>query len=239
MRAGDAFGLALYDAHRGLGRGFQMTERDDGHIDATETRVYFTSFRQWSIDERRAMRYVRGRVLDIGCGAGRHSIYLQKRGFDVIGIDVSPLALRVSRLRGLRRTAQASVTHVNSHLGVFDTILMLGNNFGLFGNRRRAQTLLRRWHRITRPGARIIAQSRDPYAAASPSHRAYHRRNLERGRMCGQIRMRVRYQDRATPWFDYLIASKMEMRQIVAGTGWRIRRFLPSGGPLYSAIIER
>ncbi|HDO42228.1 MAG TPA: methyltransferase domain-containing protein [Candidatus Bathyarchaeota archaeon] len=53
--------------------------------------------------EQEAMKFIRGRVLDIGCGAGRHSIYLQNKGFNVIGIDISPLAIKVCRLRGLKK----------------------------------------------------------------------------------------------------------------------------------------
>lgn len=36
------------------------------------------------------------RVLDLGCGAGRSSIYLANRGFDVVGVDVSKSALKLA-----------------------------------------------------------------------------------------------------------------------------------------------
>lgn len=217
MRQGDAFGLALLDAYRGAGRGFHLNERDDGYIDASASRMYFTTERQWGTDERRAMRYVRGRVLDVGCGAGRHSIFLQRRGHDVLGIDVSPLVLRVARQRGLRRVRRLPAADVRAELARIDTILMLGNNFGVFGSRARARALLHRWSRLVRPGARIIAQSRDPYGTDNPRHRLYHRQNRRRGRMSGQIRMRVRYQDVATPRFDYLLVSPAEMRSYLHG----------------------
>jgi hypothetical protein len=57
--------------------------------------------------------------------------------------------------------------------------------------------------------------------------------------MAGQVRMRVRYQTYCTPWFDYLLVSKDEMRKILAGTGWRIGRFFDSDGPGYIAVIEK
>lgn len=239
MRRGDAFGLGLLDAYRGAGRGFHLNERDDGYIDASASRIYFTTVRQWGADERRAMRYVRGRVLDVGCGAGRHSLYLQRRGHDVTGIGISPLVLRVARLRGLRRLRRMSVTDLGLELPRMDTILMLGNNFGVFGSRARAQRLLRRWSRLVRSGTRIVAQSRDPYATDNPWHRLYHRRNRTRGRMAGQIRMRVRYQGMATPWFDYLLVSPDEMREIVAGTGWVIVKLLRTRSSIYTAVLER
>lgn len=57
--------------------------------------------------------------------------------------------------------------------------------------------------------------------------------------MSGQIRLRVRYQDLATPWFDYLLVSPEEMREIVADTGWRILKFLRSRSPTYTVILEQ
>ncbi|MDP2650044.1 MAG: methyltransferase domain-containing protein, partial [bacterium] len=53
--------------------------------------------------EKDAMKFAGGRVLDIGCGGRRHSLYIQKKGFDVVGIDNSPLAIKISRLRGLKK----------------------------------------------------------------------------------------------------------------------------------------
>jgi SAM-dependent methyltransferase len=89
--------------------------------------------------DRQAMAYVQGRVLDIGCGAGRHALYLQGQGFDALGIDNSPLAVEVCRRRGLLRAQVLPITQVSRALGSFDTILMMGNNFGLVGNPRRAR----------------------------------------------------------------------------------------------------
>jgi 2-polyprenyl-3-methyl-5-hydroxy-6-metoxy-1,4-benzoquinol methylase len=66
-----------------------VIERDDGFVDPEFVSGYFTEFRNWGLLERSAMRSVRGRVLDVGCGAGRVALYLQRRGHDVVGIDVS------------------------------------------------------------------------------------------------------------------------------------------------------
>lgn len=185
------------------------------------------------------MRYVRGRVLDIGCGAGRHSIYLQGKGYDVTGIDESPRVIEVCRKRGLKNAVVGTVTGVSAELGKFDTLLMLGNNFGLFGSLRRARWLLRRFRGLTQEGARIIAETLDPYDTTAQCHIEYHRRNRMRGRMPGQVRLRVRYRNYATPWFDYLFVSWEEMRALLDGTGWRVGRFIGSGGPQYIAVIER
>lgn len=235
----EAHGHAMFDHLNGKGA-FEIVERDDGFITPTNApKVYFSKFRDWPPHEKKAMRYVRGRVLDIGCGAGRHCLYLQDKGFDVLGIDLSPLAIKVCKLRGLKKVKSVSITQISSKLGKFDTLLMLGNNFGLFGSFNRAKWLLKRFHKITSEKARIIAESMDPYKTDEPAHLEYHKFNRKRGRMSGQLRLRVRYKKYATPWFDYLLVSKDEMQNVLDGTGWQVKSFLDSDDPMYVAIIEK
>ena len=161
----------------------------------------------------------------------------------MLGIDISPLAIQVCKARGLKKAKVLTVTQVSRRLGVFDTIVMYGNNFGLLGSRRRAGWLLRRFYNMTCSAARIIAECYDPYPrpgmAAPPCHLEYHERNRRRGRMAGQLRCRIRYMTSATPYFDWLMVSKDEMRQIVADTGWRIARFFDSKGSSYIAVLDK
>src|SRR3989441_11975132 len=139
----------------------EVVERDDGFIDTSASlpRYYLAEYKNWRPHEKEAMRYAQGKILDIGCGGGRISLHFQKRGFDVLGIDVSPLAIRVCKLRGLQKARVMSITDVSSRLGRFDTILMIGNNFGLFGNPKGAKRLLRQFYDSTSPKALIIAES--------------------------------------------------------------------------------
>jgi hypothetical protein len=116
---------------------------------------------------------------------------------------------------------------------------MLANNFGLFGNRRRARWLLKKLYGMTTDDATILAESTDPYADENSAHRQYRSRNRKRNRMPGQIRLRLRYRQYKTPWFDFLLVSRREMTEIVAGTGWRVERFLDSGEPIYIGLLKK
>ncbi len=236
----DALGQALLAQYNGEDVD-ELIERDDGFIDLTGgPRFYLAPYRAWPAFEKRALRHARGRVLDVGCGAGRHALYLQERGHSVLGIDISPLAVRTARLRGLRQARVLPITRVSRSLGQFDTVLLLGNNFGLLANVQRARWLLRRFKGMMPDTGVIIASSADVYQTDDKSHLAYQRQNRRRGRMSGQIRIRVRYRDYASPYFDYLLVSREEMERIVAGTGWAISRcYDDTSSPRYAAILVR
>jgi hypothetical protein len=57
--------------------------------------------------------------------------------------------------------------------------------------------------------------------------------------MPGQLRLRLRYRQYKTPWFDYLLVSKREMKRIVGGTGWIVDGFIDSGEPIYIGILRK
>ena len=183
------------------------------------------------------MRFVRGRVLDLGCGAGRVSLELQRRGSEVVGVDVSPLAVEVARKRGAADARVGTVATALQGGELFDTILLLGNNLGLLSGEGRGRQLLRTLAQLATERGRILAGSYDPYDAASELARRYHARNRRRGKLGGVERLRVRYRQYATPWYDVLFASRDELTELAAGTGWRIARFIDNG-PGYVAVLE-
>jgi SAM-dependent methyltransferase len=153
----DAFGMGFLEHLRGR-EAFCVIERDDGYIDVEHTLAsYFNEPAKWSPAERSALREVRGRVLDVGAGAGRVALCLQSKGHRVTAIDISPLAVRVCRMRGVRDARVLPIKHVAELKGRYDTVVMYGNNFGLFGGVHAGRQRLRALARVTVPGARIVA----------------------------------------------------------------------------------
>jgi SAM-dependent methyltransferase len=235
----DAYGHALYDSYHG--EDVQVfVERDDGFIDTDAMiDIYFEDPSETDDAVREALDKAEGRVLDIGCGAGRHALYLQRQGLDVVGIDNSPLAIQLCRERGLKDARVLSIDDISPALGRFDAIVMLGNNFGLFGSRKRMRRILKKLDGITGDNACIYAECLDPYDTDFPCHLRYHKFNLQRDRMGGQLRIRIRYENHATPWFDYLFASRDEIRELVAKTAWRVSDFAPDDGASFVVSMTK
>jgi SAM-dependent methyltransferase len=235
----DAFGREIYDYYNGLDS-YEIVERDDGFFSLSPgPQLYFLEYKDWPAEERQAMTHVRGRVLDIGCGAGRHSLYLQDQGFEAVGLDNSPLAIQVCQARGMKDVHLLSLVQVSPKLGRFDTILMLGNNFALLGEPQRGLRLLAKFDAITAPDARIIAQTRDPYQTNVPEHLEYHARNRRQGRLSGQARIRVRYKKYVTPWIEFLMLSASELDDLLVASNWLVVEIIDQGRGAYVAILEK
>lgn len=98
----------------------------------------------------------------MGCGGGRVCLHLQERGLRVVGIDSSPGAVAICRRRGVSDARVLAIDAIDDSLGLFDTVVMLGQNFGMLGSRTRARSLLGRFARLTTPRGRIVAETFDP-----------------------------------------------------------------------------
>ena len=234
----DASGQAIWAAFNGK-YGFEVVERDDGFIVGGTTAQYFSEFKDWLPHEKKAIKYAKGKILDIGCGAGKHAIYFQNKEFDVTAIDVSPLTIKVCKKRGLKKAKVLSVDDVNCLKTKFDTVLLLGNNWGLLQNFKKAKRILVNLFKITSDNAIIIAESSDPTKQLDDEHIQYQRQNLKKGRMPSQRKIRIRFRNYCSDWFDYLGVSKTEMEEILKNTGWKVKKYFGSERSSFVAIIEK
>jgi hypothetical protein len=90
----------------------------------------FRSFAGMPELEQKALKLAQGRTLDVGAGAGCHSLILQEKGIDVTAIDISPLSVETMRERGVMKVLQQDFFTLNTQ---FDTILLLMNGIGIVG----------------------------------------------------------------------------------------------------------
>ena len=151
---------------------------------------------------------------------------------------MSPGAVAVCTERGVHDVQLRSVLQIDQSMGRFDRIAMFGNNLGLVANPAQGARLLRRFTKILAPGGVVIAVSLDPFGTSDPVHLAYQKRNRDRGRAGGQIRIRIRYRTFATPWFDYLFLSVDEVEAMARTAGWTLVDVLRDEGPIYAVELR-
>jgi SAM-dependent methyltransferase len=126
----DIFGMALLDYQLGNYSEDIRTETNISEEDILPLPYLFRSYPEMPKLERTALDRSSGKVLDVGCGAGSHSLYLLKKGFDVTALDTSEGAIEVCKLRGVKK---AITEDVLQHKGDrYDTIIVLMNGTGIF-----------------------------------------------------------------------------------------------------------
>jgi SAM-dependent methyltransferase len=222
----DVFADALWQFYE-TGKANVWNERDDGYRGNEDMSWYFTSPREFLPIEKRALQFARGKILDVGCGAGRMSLYLQKRGLQVTAIDISPRIVELARERGVK---DARVVDVSRRLpfrrGEFDTVILFGNNLGIVGSVPKFRRMLRELYRVTSPRGRIIATTRMP-STTTPVHKSYLRQNVARGRAIGQIRLRQHLNGKRGEWFELLLLAPTDLMQIAAKEKWELAHVFP------------
>ena len=154
----DILGQAVLDYQRGNYSEDIKTHSSLEEEDIIPIPYLFREYKDMPILEQKALGLCKGSVLDIGCGAGSHSLYLQKKGFSVTALDHSPGAIETCRLRGIEYVREADVLSVQEK---FDTLLMLMNGIGLVGKLNRMDTFLAHLKSLLKPNGQIILDSSD------------------------------------------------------------------------------
>lgn len=227
----------MRDAARGIS-GEYYIERDDGIINSHPVTDYNIPLLDWDEPERLGIQHTKGRVLDIGCGAGRVALYLQNQGFDVIGIDSAPGAIEACKTKGLQKAHVMPVEELDFPDNFFDTVIMYGNNFGIPGNESNIIEMLEKLYKFTTVEGIIIAGSADVEKTTEQVHIDYHRRNLERDRPKGLLRLRVKYKDTIGEWSDLYLASPKEMKSMSEKAGWKLSRIYERGGQFVGILTK-
>lgn len=109
--------------------------------------------------DRQVLNQCYGKVLDIGAGAGSHSLILMKKGIDVYSLDISPGAVEVMKRRGLKKVYCNDIKKFKGTQ--FDTLAFFGNNHGLFGSIEELEVFFLNITDLLKPNGQILIAS--PY----------------------------------------------------------------------------
>lgn len=154
----DVFGKALLDYQNDNYTEEIITWTSISGEDTLPLPYLFRDYSEMPLLEQKALQLCRGTILDVGCGAGSHSLYLQNNGFSAKGIDVSEGAVDVCKRRGLTHIENKAILNETK---TFDTILLLMNGTGIFNTLNEAPKYLSHLKSLLNPNGQILIDSSD------------------------------------------------------------------------------
>jgi len=189
--------------------------RADGVAFQIETEEYFTLDGELAPLDAIALERCRGRVLDVGAGAGRHALALQRRGLEVVAIDLSPICTQLCRSRGVSDARTLDVMRLDSEdvLGRFDTILFGMQTIGVAGGVASLACLLERLRTCLQTGGEILVDS-------SRLREAWEGNTIDRSPEAGEIVLSTRYRGWMGASFPWLYLGARELEQVARRSGF-------------------
>ncbi len=184
--------------------------------------------------EQKALDMTRGKTLDVGAGAGCHSLVLQERGIDVTAIDISPLSIETMKERGVKHVLEQDVFTMQ---GQYDTILMLMNGIGIVGTLERLPEFFKQLDKILAPGGQLLCDSSDiSYVFEDedgmieiPQEMAYY----------GEHSFQMKYKDTIGESFDWLYIDADTLKERAARNGFTAEVVAEGGHYDYLARVMR
>ena len=156
----DLFGKAILDYQTNNSPEDLITETSISDEDEMSVAYLFRSYAEMPLIEQKALQLSKGRVLDVGCGAGSHSLTLQNdRNLEVTSIDISPNAIQTCTLRGLKNAKVQDIMALENEK--YDTILLLMNGTGIFGTLKQTAKFLQKLKNLLNPNGQILIDSSD------------------------------------------------------------------------------
>ena len=157
----DLFGKAILDYQTNNSPEDLITETSISEEDVMSVAYLFREYKEMPKLEKKALQMVKGKVLDAGCGAGSHSLYLQnERNLEVTAIDISPGAIEACKLRGVKDARVINIMAIDDG-EKFDTILLLMNGIGISEKLSKISEFLQKLKSLLKEGGQILLDSSD------------------------------------------------------------------------------
>ena len=153
-------GRAIWDHFHNENPQDLQTETSISELDELPVEYLFRDFEEMNKIEKKALKLSSGKVLDIGAGAGSHSLYLQnEKNLDVTALDISPKSIEVCQLRGIKKAVAQNMLEFSE--GTFDTALLLMNGTGIFQSLKVIDIYLKKLHSLLNKNGQILIDSTD------------------------------------------------------------------------------
>ncbi len=208
-------GAALLDFHRGESAVEIVVTSDLWEDEPTPVAAYYRPVEEaLPALEIEALELCRGRVLDLGAGAGRHAIELERAGHDVVAVDLLPEAVEIMRDRGVADARQGDLSLVVGER--FDTVLMLMHGLGVVGDLHGLGRLFEELPKVLNPGGRLVCDSADLAAVLGVESPETLDDLLRPDSYLGEVEFSLRYGNLAGPRYPWLFVDP-ETLEIIAG----------------------
>jgi SAM-dependent methyltransferase len=155
----DPIGKAVNDYSHGITGDAILVRTDIAEDETLSPAYFFRTYEEMPLQEQEALKRCKGRVLDVGAGAGAHSIWLKNKGLETVSIDISPFSCDTMKERGLKEVLCCDVYSLTDQK--FDTILLLMNGAGVAQTLPGLSILLNHLKNLLNQGGRILADSSD------------------------------------------------------------------------------
>ncbi len=221
----DPIGQAVWDYQNGNRDESIIVKMNIAEDEELSPAYFFRPFEQMPIQEQEALKRCSGKILDVGAGAGVHSIWLQDHGFDVESLDISPLSCETMVKRGIKNVLLKDVYTLKE--AKYDTILLLMNGAGVAQTLAGLETLLLHLKTLLNPGGKILADSTDLlYLFTDENGETWV--DIASDTYYGEMEYRLSYKGikgKPFPWLfvdphtfaDYAKLCGFEVKEIVAG----------------------
>lgn len=212
----DILGKALLDYHNGTYSEDIITATNISEDDALPLPYLFRSFAEMPKLEQHALKACSGTVLDAGCGAGSHSLWLQQQDMAVTAIDISQGAIEVAKARGVQKAKQANILDISEEK--FDTILLLMNGTGIFETIEKTGTYLQQLKAILKPNGQILIDSSD--LQYMYDHNEDGSIWVPQERYYGELEFTMSYKGETTTAFPWLYLHEALFKQLAETNGF-------------------
>jgi len=229
-------GLAIKDYYLGDVHAEADVYWDTGRKTSMAISALFRGATDFQVDKI-ALDNCRGRVLDIGAGAGTHSLYLQQKGFAVCALDITPEACEVMRKRGVKNVVCASFADFKAE--PFDTFLILGRSIGMVETISELDDFLLDARRLIKPGGQILISSLDVTKAPKYQDLVYQQENKRGGKYVGEIRVFMEYKGVRGAALRLLHIDIKTLKVHTANCGWTFEVLLEEKDGNYLARLEK
>lgn len=227
----DPMGAAIADYWKHGKAGRLRVFSPDFDEDEIPVETLFRTFDEMPVLERQALDMASGRTLDVGAGAGCHSLALQQKGVQVRAIDISPLAVATMKERGVQDVCEQDLWTVTQR---FDTILMLMNGIGIVGSLEELPRFFCHIDHILAEGGQLLCDSSDLSYLFDPDDEA-----LTQPPYYGELQYQMQYKRIKGEAFPWLYVDFDTLCQAAESHGFKAERLLQGEHYDYLARITR